>query len=83
MFIESSSFAFSAGAGLAVVSVGAAIAKASLAALVAATPAGWVLIVVGIGVAVAAAGTSIWLDKTIKENAGSWYDFIMKRKITK
>ena len=44
---------------------------------------GWVLIVVGIGVAAAAAGTSIYLDKTIKENAGSWYDSIMKRTISK
>jgi hypothetical protein len=38
---------------------------------------------VGIGVAAAAAGTSIWLDKSIKENAGSWYDFIMKWTNTK
>jgi hypothetical protein len=83
MFIESSSFAASAISGTAIVGAGSALAEASLAALVAATPAGWVLIVVGIGVAVAAAGTSIWLDKTIKENAGSWYDSIMKRTISK
>jgi hypothetical protein len=83
MFIESTSFAASAISGTVVVAAGSAIAEASLAALVAATPAGWVLIVVGIGVAAAAAGTSIWFDKSINEKAGSWYDIIMNRKITK
>jgi hypothetical protein len=80
MFIESSSFAASAGAGLGVVYGGSAlIAKVALTTVVAATPAGWVLVVVGIVVAAAAATTSILVDNKIKENAGSWYDAIMKR----
>jgi hypothetical protein len=66
MFVESSSFAFSAIGGLTVVGAGSAIAEASLAAFVAATPAGWILIVVGIGVAAAAAATSILIDNKIK-----------------
>ena len=83
MLIESSSFAASAGGGMLVAGYGTAIAGQALACLLAATPAGWVLVVVGLGVAAAAATTSILLDKTIKENAGSWYDSIMKRAITK
>jgi hypothetical protein len=79
MFIESFSFAASAGGGLGVAGSGSALAEAALATFVAATPAGWVLIVVGLGVAAAAAGTSILLDSKIKENAGSWYDSIMRR----
>ena len=83
MFIESSSFAASAISATAVAAAGSAIAEASLVALVAATPAGWVLIVAGIGVTAAAAVTSIWFDKTVKESAGGWYDSIMKWAITK
>jgi len=80
MFIESSSFAASTIGGLGVVYAGSALlGKVALTTFVAATPAGWVLVLVGIGVAAAAAGTSIWFDKSIKENAGSWYDTIMKR----
>ena len=78
MFIESSSFAASTGVALAITNYGTTIAGNALACLLAATPAGWVLVLVGIGVAAAAAGTSIWFDKSIKENAGSWYDSIMK-----
>ena len=78
MFIESSSFAASAWLGTLVAIQGSAIAEAALGALIAATPAGWVLIVVGLGVAAAAAGTSIYMDKTVTENAGGWHDSIMK-----
>ena len=78
MFIESSSFAASAGFGSIVAIQGSILAEAALGALVAATPAGWVLIVVGLGVAAAAAGTSIYMDKTVTENAGGWHDSIMK-----
>jgi hypothetical protein len=78
MFIESTSFAASAGAGMLVVNVGSGIAESALAACLAATPAGWVLIIAGIGVAAVAAGAAIYSDKMIKENSGSLYDSIMK-----
>ena len=78
MFVESSSFATSAIAGTLVANAGTTIAEAALASFVAATPAGWVLIVIGIGVAATAAGISIYSDKMIKENSGNWYDSIMK-----
>jgi hypothetical protein len=58
MLIESSSFAASAGGGMLVAGYGTAIAGQALACLLAATPAGWVLVVVGLGVAAAAATTS-------------------------
>jgi hypothetical protein len=83
MFIESSSFAASTGVALAITNYGTTIAGNALACLLAATPAGWVLIVVGVGVAAAAAGTAIYLDKTVKENSGNWYDAIMKWTSTK
>jgi uncharacterized protein YukE len=67
MFIESSSFAASAGGGMLVAGYGTAMAGKALACLLAATPAGWVLVVVGIGVAAAAAGTAILLDSVHPE----------------
>jgi hypothetical protein len=78
MFVESFSFAASAGFGEAVALGGSAIAAEALGALVAATPAGWVLFVVGLGVAAAAAGTSILADKIVKKRGGHWYDSITK-----
>jgi hypothetical protein len=83
MFVESTSFALSVSAGSFVADAGTyfagqALAGEALACLIGATPAGWVLVIVGLGVAAAAAGTSIYLDKKIKENSGSWYDAIMK-----
>jgi hypothetical protein len=74
LFIESSSFAASAGAGILAVNVG----TAALGLLMVATPVGWVgLIIGGIAVAGAAATTSIVVNNAIKDNSGSWYDSIM------
>ena len=78
MFVESSSFAASAITGILVAGGGSAIVEAALAASVIATPAGWVLAIVGLSVAAAAAATSIYFDKAVKENGGHWYDSIMK-----
>lgn len=74
LFIESSSFAASAGAGILAVNTG----TAALGLLMVATPVGWVgLIIGGIAVAGAAATTSIVVNNAIKDNSGSWYDSIM------
>jgi hypothetical protein len=74
LFIESSSFVASAGAGMLAVDAG----TAALGLLMVATPVGWIgLIVGGIVVAGAAATTSIIVNKAIKDNSGSWYDSIM------
>jgi hypothetical protein len=71
MFIESTSFAASAGIGLAAANVGAF--------LVALTPFGWAgLIVGGILVAGATATVSIKTDSYLKSKSGGWYDEIMK-----
>ena len=75
MFIESSSFALSAAAGVGVVNAGGA----ALTFLMVATPVGWVgLIVGGLAVAGAAAGASIWANSITKSSSGSWYDSIME-----
>ncbi|MFE8070106.1 hypothetical protein QQM79_03520 [Marinobacteraceae bacterium S3BR75-40.1] len=74
MFIESSSFAFSAAAGTFTMSGG----SAALGLLVAATPVGWIgLVIGGLAVAGTAAAASIAADSYVKENAGSIYDEIM------
>ena len=71
MFVESTSFAASAGIGVAAANVGAF--------LLALTPFGWIgLIVGGVIVAGAAATVSIKTDSYIKANSGRWYDEIMK-----
>ncbi|MCL7421813.1 MAG: hypothetical protein M8364_13000 [Methylobacter sp.] len=71
LFIESSSFALSAGTGIAVTKIG-------LALLLAATPAGWVgLIVGGAVVAGVAAGASMGMNYYVKNNSGETYDSIM------
>ena len=71
MFIESTSFAASAGVGIAAANVGAF--------LLALTPFGWIgLIVGGVIVAGAAATVSIKTDGFLKANSGRWYDEIMK-----
>lgn len=71
LFIESTSFAASAMAGSIVVDAG-------LTLLLAATPAGWVALVVAGGIAVAGAAASIGMNDVIKNNSGSAYDSIMK-----
>ncbi len=74
MFIESSSFAASALAGISVVNAG----SVALGFLMVATPVGWVgLIIGGVAVAGAAAGASIWTNSQFKSNSGAWYDGIM------
>ncbi len=74
LFIESTSFALSAGTGVVAVNVG----TAALGFLMVATPLGWVGLVIG-GVAVAgtAAAVSMGVNTAIKENSGSWYDSLM------
>lgn len=73
LFIESSSFAASAGVGLGVVAAGNWL----LGALLVATPAGWVLIVGGLGIATAAATTSLLSDRHARELADSTYERIL------
>lgn len=71
LFIESSSFAASAGTGLITL-------KAGLALLLIASPAGWIgLIVGGALVAGTAAAASIGMNSYTKNNSGSLYDSIM------
>jgi len=75
MFVESSSFALSAGAGSAIINAGGAV----LSFLVVATPIGWVgLIIGGAVIAASAAGAGIWVNNTVKNNSGGIYDAIMK-----
>lgn len=75
LFIESSSFALSAGIGIAAVNVG----TAALGLVIMATPIGWVgLIVGGVAIAGTAAAASMGVNSAVKENAGAWYDSTMK-----
>lgn len=65
----------STGAGAAVVSAGGA----ALSFLVAATPIGWVgLVIGGVVIAGAAAASTIGMNVAVKNNSGDWYDAIMK-----
>lgn len=74
LFIESSSFAASAGAGILAVNAG----TAALGLLVVATPVGWVgLIVGGVAVASVAAAASITTNNIVKNKSGGLYDQIM------
>lgn len=74
LFIESSSFAASAATGIATAKVGAA----ALTLLVAATPVGWVgLVIGGAVVAGAAAAATMGTNHIVKEDAGGVYDKIM------
>jgi len=74
LFIESSSFALSAGTGIAAINAG----TAALGFLMVATPIGWVgLIIGGLAVVGASAGASMWVNDFAKEDAGNWYDSIM------
>lgn len=75
LFIESSSFVASAGAGVLAVNAG----TAALSLLVVATPVGWVgLIVGGLVVAGAAAGASMTMNKIVSDKSGGFYDDIMQ-----
>lgn len=76
LFIESSSFALSATAGI----VAANAATAMLGFFVVATPVGWVGLIIG-GVAVAgfAAATSIGVNSITKEKSGLAYDQLMEK----
>ncbi len=71
LFIESSSFVFSALAGTLVVNGG-------LALLIVATPVGWVAVIAGLAVAGVAATTSIKINSAMQENSGFWYDAILE-----
>jgi len=74
MFIESSSFALSAGTGIAAVNAGGAV----LSLLMVATPIGWVgLIIGGVVVAGVAASASIGVNNYTKSQSGDLYDYIM------
>ncbi|MCF6250998.1 MAG: hypothetical protein L3J75_06980 [Methylococcaceae bacterium] len=75
LFVESSSFAISATAGIVAVDVG----TASLGFLMLATPVGWIgLIAAGVTVAVGSAGVSIAVNSYVKEKAGFKYDQLMR-----
>ncbi len=78
MFTESMSLGASATAAGIIVGAGTEIAEVALACFLGATPAGWVLVVVGLGVAGVAAGVSVGLDHLIKNKGKAWYDDIMK-----
>ncbi|MCP4342509.1 MAG: hypothetical protein GY799_27420 [Desulfobulbaceae bacterium] len=75
LFIESSSFVASAGAGILAVKSGIG----ALSLLMVATPVGWVgLIIGGIAVAGVAVAASIGMNNVVKEKSGELYDDIMK-----
>ncbi|RAU19949.1 hypothetical protein DN062_01790 [Nitrincola tibetensis] len=75
LFIESSSFAASA-------VVGSGVAKAGVLGigfLMVATPVGWVgLVVGGAAVASTAAAASLGTNYWVKNNAGHWYDSLLR-----
>ena len=77
MFVESLSFATSAGIGELTAFVGTAALEEGLAIALAATPAGWVILVGGLVVAGAAAAGSIYANSVAERNMGSIYDKIM------
>ncbi len=68
LFIESSSFALSAGAGI----IAAGVGSKALILLTIATPVGWV------GLIVVVATATLISNDLVKDNSGSWYDGIMK-----
>ena len=75
LFVESTSFALSAGSGILTVNAG----TAALGLLMVATPIGWVgLIVGGIVIAGTAAAVSMSVNHAVKDSGGSWYDTMMK-----
>ena len=74
LFIESSSFAASAGVGLIAADLGAAALGVALAA----TPAGWVLIVGGLVTASFAAGASGLADRAMRDMAAPAYEGLVR-----
>jgi hypothetical protein len=71
MFIESTSFAASAGVGY--------VAGLAGAFLIGLTPVGWVgLIVGGVIVTAAAATVTINTNQVVRQESGAWYDTIMR-----
>jgi hypothetical protein len=77
MFVESSSFALSAATGDAVATAGMIALEDGLAIALAATPAGWVILVGGLVVVGVAAAGSIYANDIAQGHAGSFYDRIM------
>lgn len=74
LFIESSSFVASAGTGLFAAKVGAA----AFGFMVAATPVGWIgLIIGGLAIASVAASASIGMNYLAKDKSGPLYDRMM------
>ena len=75
LFRESLSFGVGAGLGIATAKVGAA----ALGVLIAATPIGWIGIIVG-GIAIVgvAAATSMAASELTQSHADTWYDSIME-----
>ena len=73
LFVQSTSFIFSA--------VGGSVAvKGGLALMAVFTPVGWVgLVVAGTAVAAGSAGVALGADDFAKSRAGRWYDAIMER----
>lgn len=74
MFVESSSFAASLGAGWLATEASVGL----LGAVVAATPVGWVLIVGGLAAAATVAVVSTSADDRVRESFGPLYDAIMR-----
>ena len=75
LFVESSSFAASAITGIATAKVGAA----ALGIMMAATPIGWVGLIIGGAVVVtASASASIAMNNIVQESSQSWFDGIME-----
>jgi hypothetical protein len=77
-FIAGSRFVGSAAASEIIATAGAEATEVALACFLGATPAGWVLVVVGLGVAAVAAGAAISIDHIVKNKGGGWYDYIME-----
>ena len=77
MFVESVSFATSAWTGEAMATAGMVALEDGLAIALAATPAGWVLILGGLAVAGVAAAGSMGVNAYFERHSGSIYDKIM------
>ena len=74
MFTEYLSFA----GGTAIGSLTAGLLGLGVAAFLVATPAGWVMLLIGVGIGLVAGATGFLTDEYLKEKSGHWYDEIMK-----